>query len=66
MVYRPQNYLSFKNYIMVKKFKQFICFLFGHKWDTDFDAKKKIDDGTKSRCFCKRCGIKYHVHTYKK
>ena len=66
MVYRPQNYLSFKNYIMVKKFKRLICFAFGHKWDTDFDAKKKIDDGTKGRCYCKGCGIKYHVHTYKK
>lgn len=42
------------------------CVLFGHNWDSEFEPNKKLENGTKSRTYCTRCGVKYHKSEYKK
>lgn len=49
-----------------QKLKEFTCFLFGHRWDSEFGAYREIDKPIEKRTYCTRCGIRYHKHEYKK
>lgn len=48
----------------MKKLKEIICVLFGHKWNNIFDPREELKRPINERTFCKRCGVKYHKHEY--
>lgn len=50
---------------MKQKLKELVCLIFGHKWESSFDPKIEETKTIDKRTYCKRCGIKYHIHEYK-
>lgn len=50
----------------LQKFKEHECVEKGHIWRS-YGIKNSDNDkiSTKERCFCARCGQKYHKHIYK-
>ena len=44
--------------------KSMYCMIFGHKWQSIFNAKGRIDKPIEGRTFCTRCGVYYHKHKY--
>ena len=55
---------EFAMFLFSKK-KNKACFVLGHKWSSDFNPKKEMEKGIKSRVYCLRCGIRYHTHEFK-
>lgn len=44
--------------------KSMYCMIFGHKWQSIFNAKGKIDEPIEGRTFYTCCGVYYHKHKY--
>lgn len=55
-------FYSPKKYSQIKK--EIDCLIYGHKWKSEFDPKKKLELPLKNRVYCEHCGVYHHEHKY--